>query len=135
MAEFSSPPKAARFPLAGRRPGAGPRFAGFLGLVALSAHLLLPLVYTCQSYRTRVHSCCSARPIPVLALEGSGQEERHPCPFCSALSPFKHARYASLSFVSPQERRGLRPLTLPPDFLAPPEELTSNPPRAPPFPS
>lgn len=73
------------------------RLAAVLGLLSLSAYLVLPLLYTCRTYRIRIHSCCGARPIPSFARSGGHGAASAPCPFCSVLSPLKHGRHSTHS--------------------------------------
>lgn len=125
-----------------RRAGSAGRAAGaLLGLLALSAHLLLPLVYTCRTYRSLFldapASCCAAKPCcaagPAREDAGSWRHDGVDCPFCKAASPFRHAN-ASRG-PAPTWRGTQLEVRLPPPLRSVPSappDLTSSSPRSPP---
>ncbi|MBI5444337.1 MAG: hypothetical protein HY900_24395 [Deltaproteobacteria bacterium] len=122
--------------------GLGDRTGVALSFLALALQLLLPLVVVCKTYRTltpQPPSCCCCRAghpgenTPRLQRSPHApQTPATPCPYCTAISPFQHARYqASLVFFA-----GRSPIeAATPSWISaelPPADRTPCQPRAPP---
>jgi hypothetical protein len=111
----------------------GRRLVTVLGVLALSAHLILPLVYTCRSYKKAgVRSCCAAGTGASFAQKGGEAPRANSCPYCTMLSPLKHAGCASPPPVSPRVEVVHPRSVLRLRFISPQKELTANLARAPP---
>jgi len=127
------------------RQSPGRRLGVALALLALSAHLVLPLFYTCRTYRTLflgpVPACCAGKAgsasspacrsdaATLAASPGQGRG----CPYCKAASPFRHADFSPMASAP----GGSAPLwaiavETPNSLPAFPPDLTSASPRAPP---
>ncbi len=126
---------------AGLRPRGARAWGLFLAAAALAAHLFLPLVLTCRTYRSlalnQVPACCAGK----AACGNPGQGGEVPslrsdgvrCPYCRAASPFRHASPAPafvLAVVSAPLRRTAP--VVPASAALPPPSLTAASPRAPP---
>ena len=128
--------------------GRGPsrrRLGVAIALLALSAHLVLPLFYTCRTYRTLflgpVPACCAGKAgaapsqacRSAAATLAASPEEGRGCPYCKAASPFRHADFSPMASAP----GGSAPLCAaavrtPHSIPAFPPDLTSASPRAPP---
>jgi len=116
-------------------------WAAALAFMALSAHLLLPLVVTCRTYRSLTLNapppCCAGKMACHAAGPGPAPETLRKdgvdCPFCKAASPFRHANPSTVFVLAAHsvplvETASSTPVSV---LLAEPD-LTAASPRAPP---
>lgn len=117
------------------------RVAVGLGFLALSAHLLLPLVVTCRTYRSltldAAPPCCASkmacRPAATESAPETLRKDGVDCPYCKAASPFRHASPSTTFRLSAQATPLVeRAHRIPASAFPSAPDITSASPRAPP---